>query len=811
MSEEIIYTSAPRGLKTGSRGFCTVASTPGMASTLAALLESLSGYRHLSNPGDSSNPTVYNHLTTRVGGRDLHILSRIADAGLDYSGRSNKLVHHVVIDPREASPAGPAWVQQQAAFHEQQWQGEPRILPAGRIPAQGDSPPRRCQAWQALMGDAGWAGMLAENVTNADAREKWLIYPLGADVLGLISESIALLPPLLRWQATYSTFFTKLPPGVECKWRFVPDGTDEAATLRKKYDLKVLDLCILQPLNSESQWTEAARTGTHPQFGRRHAQPAAVEELPFAMPTSAVASSESDAFGIELDRISVPGAPPPLPGVSVRVRPRWRGRERNAYDDRGGGWKLAAAATAIVLVGLLGVAYFYRDSLVRLVTNHVDAGKEQTAPQKQGTQTVADPAATLPTSVSEQAFQSASPMPGIPANGGPPDTSTLANENRVEEMPVSINEGDSPPSSPAIYESGESDVDSFESEAAAAKIAGQSNPFVAESVYCELPKVSYAAEHSKPIAILNPGFPTSRLKLSIFTPKYQIPPTFLQLSVKREDESTFEILTSKPQRLITASIEGSELMLSATKLLRNQLAACVEHSALQIEYLEPKDNASHKCVVYFKQPLTLKPIKGHEVPELTHSRNDSLLKVPIRFPEQPPPFNGYTLTIYSKSNTNQPQHEFLDPIAEPWLAVGDHKFGIEVSYTFVPDSEERYIELSPCFTHDNQLKRGASLLRELFSKRDEFAMLAMDIGFKGTVAQAAQITDDKLPQNEMEGKRSKLKLIATELSKYPAEVNAETLRSLLSQLDLDFEISYPVVSDDMTELKVVWVTTRHSE
>src|SRR5688572_8733432 len=143
MSEEIIYTSAPRGLKSGSRGFCTVASTPGMASTLAALLESLSGYRHLANPGagEAANPTVYCHMRARVGGNQLQILSRIADAGLDYSGRSNKLAHHVVLTPQEVVSAGPAWVQQQAGFHRDNWNGDPRILARGRRPPQGDNSP----------------------------------------------------------------------------------------------------------------------------------------------------------------------------------------------------------------------------------------------------------------------------------------------------------------------------------------------------------------------------------------------------------------------------------------------------------------------------------------------------------------------------------------------------------------------------------------------------------------------------------------------------------------------------------------------
>ncbi|MCA9020016.1 MAG: hypothetical protein KDA74_07745, partial [Planctomycetaceae bacterium] len=50
MTQEIIYTSAPEGLKPGSHGFCTVVSTSGMARNLAMKLESMSAYRHAFPP-----------------------------------------------------------------------------------------------------------------------------------------------------------------------------------------------------------------------------------------------------------------------------------------------------------------------------------------------------------------------------------------------------------------------------------------------------------------------------------------------------------------------------------------------------------------------------------------------------------------------------------------------------------------------------------------------------------------------------------------------------------------------------------------
>ena len=94
MSQELLYTSAPHGLKPGSRGFCTVLSTQGMTAPLASALEGLSGYRPVFPPGDEQhdlNPITWSHVTMAVAGRTSHILSRVAEYGLDYSQRTNKL------------------------------------------------------------------------------------------------------------------------------------------------------------------------------------------------------------------------------------------------------------------------------------------------------------------------------------------------------------------------------------------------------------------------------------------------------------------------------------------------------------------------------------------------------------------------------------------------------------------------------------------------------------------------------------------------------------------------------------------------
>src|SRR5438105_1495087 len=109
-----------------------------MATSLAERLEALSGYRHAHAPGNRNNPVVFSHLILKVGGQRLNVLSRVADAGLDYSQRTNKLAHHVALSANELSPAGPAWVLSQPGFAETAWTGKPRILPTGRRPPAGN-------------------------------------------------------------------------------------------------------------------------------------------------------------------------------------------------------------------------------------------------------------------------------------------------------------------------------------------------------------------------------------------------------------------------------------------------------------------------------------------------------------------------------------------------------------------------------------------------------------------------------------------------------------------------------------------------
>jgi len=269
MTQELLYTSAPRGLKPGVKGFCTVASTAGMATTLADRLESLSGYRHLYPPHDRQaqlNPVQYSHLIVKLGGQVLHVLSRVCDAGLDYSQRSNKLAHHIALTEAELVPAGPAWLLGAPGFMETSFVGEPRILPAGRQPPPGASPPRVCRAWEAASGDAGWAGVLAETAAAGAPKIVNVIYPIGTAVLPLVEEALSLLPARGRWAVTFSTYYTKLPPGIDCHWRFLVHGQAEAKTARRTPQIPLIDLASQLGPAEGGPLVSAARTGQAPEL-----------------------------------------------------------------------------------------------------------------------------------------------------------------------------------------------------------------------------------------------------------------------------------------------------------------------------------------------------------------------------------------------------------------------------------------------------------------------------------------------------------------------------------------------------------------
>ncbi len=291
MAYQLIYTSAPQGLQPGSRGFCTVAATADLPRTLQARLRIAQRLSDVLPPHDERadlNPVVCSHLRVTADGQTYHVLSRIADAGLDYTKRSNKIAHYLALAVQDLGAAGPAWLLSQAGLWRSDWHEEPQVLPQrSRLPDVSCGADT-CPTWVALTGDATWAAALAEAVGERDAADISLIFRPGMNTLGLVQEALNLLRPEDRWKVTFSTYCTQLPPWVDSSWRFLLEESPEAAEARPR-----------GPRFAHRSWPATPRPTRHGEASSSHGT-----------------SGAGCRCGLSADRPSVPSVPAPASPLS---------------------------------------------------------------------------------------------------------------------------------------------------------------------------------------------------------------------------------------------------------------------------------------------------------------------------------------------------------------------------------------------------------------------------------------------------------------------------------------------------------------
>ena len=247
---ELINTSVPNGLIPGSHGFSTVAMTRGMSDMLRTKLEMLSGYSHVYSGHDDQyfiqNPESWNHLILATG---EHIFSRVAVAPFDYTGRTNRLAHHVVLSSQEIATFNPVDILKNGLYGilSAPWEGEPRWLEprdvqtfTANVPPVTDCTPI---LWKEILG-AGSERFIAQlatyyaNLVTGKGRPICLVRSAqqignGAKMMALAKELIALLPPNIRHLATFSTYAPLFPAGVKCDLRVVTENDPHLAQIRQ--------------------------------------------------------------------------------------------------------------------------------------------------------------------------------------------------------------------------------------------------------------------------------------------------------------------------------------------------------------------------------------------------------------------------------------------------------------------------------------------------------------------------------------------------------------------------------------------------
>ena len=476
MSQEIVFTSARRGLRSGSTGFCTVRSTRGMPSNLAQMLERLTGYTHTFDAYSdeaSLNPVNFAHYTARLGDQRFHILARISNAPLDHTNRSNKLAHVLAIDgshfAKELSE-GPAsesmtlpWIRAWSS------DTEPYVLPDQKqiqLPTSGQSRVENCIAWNDATCDPGWAAVLAES--GGDGKEIMTVI-VPRDVgrrdefwsLQLVNEALSLLPPMNRWDVTYSTVFSgNLPVSISCQWQFVLDGTDQAKRARLNPRVKTIDIpdIVAQRLKApKSPLTALTTIADRPWYRQRSTSKTAQRPTRVATSPSVSEDADDDLTGSD-----------PLPTVveanhaAEWTSTDWKGSgpiKSNAATQRhaASGSKtnnvplllrpvsLIIGAAVVLLVGFMLQRQTQNDSgtLQEIVKsaqehNHKDEAKKQ---KRQADEQNHAEAAALQREQEQQRLQAQ-------AAGSPEHVAPTVSENSTEHVPVEEMKPETPRQSP---------------------------------------------------------------------------------------------------------------------------------------------------------------------------------------------------------------------------------------------------------------------------------------------------------------------------------------------------------------------------
>ena len=227
MPQQLIYTSAPRGVVAGRSGHCTVARSAAMREALMLQLEKLSYYQHLSLSGGQERP-IYSCRVLDIRGSRYHVLSRIQDAGLDFTGRTNFLAHHLVFTPEEVRqlPSPPvilrgwtgwvkSWTKEPQLLEKEEWSALAALSGVVSVPATN---------WQQVTGDAVNGYSLLESRVGLAFRVDNLS---GEQTLAFFAESLELLElrdarrdfHATAWQYTFTTSMQEQDNPADFRWR----------------------------------------------------------------------------------------------------------------------------------------------------------------------------------------------------------------------------------------------------------------------------------------------------------------------------------------------------------------------------------------------------------------------------------------------------------------------------------------------------------------------------------------------------------------------------------------------------------------
>lgn len=328
MAWKLIYTSAPRLLQAGRSGFGTVARHREIPPLVAETAEKSSQFSRQA--GLDSSRVIFAYRLARSSAGTFHLLTRIADAGTDYSGRTNHLAEHLILSDQEAArlgaegytPAGVMLAYEWAGYEGQaRWLGDEDLWQLSATDANTGG-----SHWQAATTDGNRVKLLASAEAQSGAV---LEYPAHYQseahpwILWLFAESQCLCPQS-GWGMTFTTNVQPTDSLSDFRWLGVPDNSPVLQKLQGSG----------RPLFNFS--TEAPKTFVH--------TPDAHEPTPISVPEGAVRSAASTTRGPSV----VKAGPPPKKPSAVE-------RQTRSY-------KLLYTLLSVLIVALMAGIWWFLPS-----------------------------------------------------------------------------------------------------------------------------------------------------------------------------------------------------------------------------------------------------------------------------------------------------------------------------------------------------------------------------------------------------------------------------------------------------------------
>ena len=232
-------------------------------------LEKFCYYHHLSLTGGQERP-IYSCRIVDIRGTRFHVLSRIQDAGLDFTGRTNFIAHHLVFTPEEIRqfPTSPvilrewpgwvkSWTKDPQMLENEDWADLAALVGRSNVPA---------QTWQRVTGDAVNGYGLLEARPGASFRVDDQADEI---VLELIAESLELLEVrdtrrdfrTAAWNYTFTTSMQEQDNPADFRWRCI-HSDNPAANRFATPDCRALSAVRATKLTGEE--SNFARTGRQP-------------------------------------------------------------------------------------------------------------------------------------------------------------------------------------------------------------------------------------------------------------------------------------------------------------------------------------------------------------------------------------------------------------------------------------------------------------------------------------------------------------------------------------------------------------------